>query len=219
VKLSKLTDVFHVRYGHKMNFNAMEPADDGVNFVSRSRANMGICGRVTPVAGVVPFPAGLITVTLGGTYLLSSFVQPGKFYTAQNIKVLQPKAEMSFEQKLAYCLFIERNRFRYSSHGREANRSLDDLLVPSPDALPPWVRTIEAASLVEEKHSTTQPPYPIHSWNTIALSKLFRVTNGVPTTGLRKASNRLDANYVPLVRPSRNSTPIPEANKFIRRVR
>jgi hypothetical protein len=130
MKLTKLTDIFQVQSGNKLNFNAMKLCADGVNFVSRSRANLGICGKVKRMGDKVPFPPGLITVSLGGTYLLSSFVQPAEFYTAQNIKVLRPIDAMSFEQKIAYCVFVQHNRFRYSSHGREANRSLDNLLVP-----------------------------------------------------------------------------------------
>jgi hypothetical protein len=46
---------------------------------------------------------------------------------------------MSLSTKLFYCLCIEANRFRYSTFGREANRTLKNLLVPSAKSVPPWV--------------------------------------------------------------------------------
>ena len=74
-------------------------------------------------------------MTLGGKYLLSCFVQQQPFYTAQNIKVLTPKVLMSLEERLTYCSLIRHNRFRYTSHGREANKTFDELLVPHLDEL------------------------------------------------------------------------------------
>jgi hypothetical protein len=46
---------------------------------------------------------------------------------------------MSLDVKLYYCLCIEANRFRYSTYGREANRALKYLPVPSRESLPSWV--------------------------------------------------------------------------------
>ena len=86
-----------------------------------------------------PYAEGLITVALGGS-TLSSFVQSNPFYTAQNIDVLTPLAAMSLDVKLYYCLCIEANRFRYSTFGREANRTLKYLRVPAPEHTPTWVK-------------------------------------------------------------------------------
>lgn len=131
MKLVKITDLFEVRYGNQFDLNKMESFEDSqINFISRSSHNMGIVAKVEMFNDKEPFPAGLITVTLGGTYLLSSFVQQRQFYTAQNIKVLSPKKEMSDIEKLFYCFCIGANRFKYTSHGREANTTLNDLLVP-----------------------------------------------------------------------------------------
>ena len=88
-----LDDIFDIEYGNQYDLNKLvvsEPAniDNGVNFVSRTSKNNGVVANVQLIDGVKPYPRGLITVTLGGTYLLSSFVQSKPFYTAQNIKVL-----------------------------------------------------------------------------------------------------------------------------------
>ncbi|HEY0323347.1 MAG TPA: restriction endonuclease subunit S [Pyrinomonadaceae bacterium] len=132
MKLTPLNELFHIKYGNQLDLYKLESNENSdINFVSRSRENLGVVCKVSRLSNIEPLPAGLITVTLGGTYLLSSFVQQREFYTAQNIKVLTPKKEMSLNEKIFYCKSIELNRFRYTSHGREANTTLDTLPVPS----------------------------------------------------------------------------------------
>lgn len=117
----------------------MTEQPDGISFVSRSSRSNGVVGRVEKLGNVEPYNSGLITVSLGGTYVLSAFVQPSPFYTAQNVAVLEPICTMSLQQKLFYCMCIALNRFRYSAFGREANRTLKTLEVPDIDAIPDWV--------------------------------------------------------------------------------
>lgn len=136
MKLVPINTIFHIEYGNQFDFNKLSPVDDGINFVSRSRNNLGVTAQVDKYNSVEPYESELITVTLGGTYLLSAFVQPEPFYTAQNVKVLKPQRPMSLEDKLFYCIAIGKNRFKYTSHGREANSTFDDLLVP--DKIPEY---------------------------------------------------------------------------------
>lgn len=130
MNLVPLNTIFEIEYGNQFDLNKMDFEEADINFVSRSSQNLGVVAKVAKYLNTEPYPLGLITVTLGGTYLLSSFVQQAPFYTAQNIKVLTPKRKMDFKEKLFYCIIIRANRFRYTSHGREANITLDKLLVP-----------------------------------------------------------------------------------------
>ncbi|OKS84625.1 restriction endonuclease subunit S [Mucilaginibacter polytrichastri] len=131
MELIELNKLFSIQYGNQFDLYKLQfDGASNINFVSRSSQNLGVVAKVSKFKEVRPFAAGLITVTLGGTYLLSSFVQPSPFYTAQNVKVLTPLNEMSFSAKLFYCKAIEANRFKYTSHGREANTTLDTLLLP-----------------------------------------------------------------------------------------
>lgn len=139
-----LSEYFDVAYGNKFDLNKMSAlaiADGGVNFVGRSSENHGVSATVKPMKGIVPYPAGLITVALGGTKLLSSFIQEHAFYTAQNVAVLIPKQPLSFEQKLFVCVAIRHNRFRYSAFGREANRTIKKLEIPALSEFPAWLPT------------------------------------------------------------------------------
>lgn len=131
MKTVKLNEIFDIEYGNQLDFNKLNKDREGINFISRSKTNLGISCKVEEIESIKPYKDGLITVTLGGSYLLSAFVQPKPFYTAQNIKVLTPKQEMDFKLKAFYCYCISSNRFRYSSHGREANKTLDFIPVPT----------------------------------------------------------------------------------------
>jgi hypothetical protein len=144
MKISDLTELhrlFDIAHGNKFDLNKMTdcaPTHDAIAFVGRSGEDNGIVGFVERFEDVEPYGAGLITVALGGA-ALSSFVQPRRFYTAQNIDVLKPRMEMCLDVKLYYCLCIEANRFRYSTYGREANRTLRNLLLPKLECVPNWV--------------------------------------------------------------------------------
>ena len=56
------------------------------------------------------------------------------------LAVLELKIKLTLEEKLYYCCCIKQNRFRYSAFGREANRTLKDLLVPDYSCIPDFVK-------------------------------------------------------------------------------
>ena len=206
MKTVSLSDVFRVRYGHQLNLNAMDEDDQGINFVGRTRKRLGIVGRVAEIPTVPPSPAGDITVSLGGS-LLSAFVQPAEFYTAQNIKVLTPLESMTFGEKVFYCCCISKNRFKYSCHGREANRSLDSLPVPARSEVPTWamrahspeIGNIRADEFDEIPAHITPADVPA---KLVPLSQLFHLYNGIsPAAEVRHEQPNLD-HSVPLLRPS-----------------
>ena len=139
--LTELDRLFVVEHGNKLDLNKMEKCvfgDDAVLFISRSGERNGLSAFVRKLPEIAPYQKGLITVALGGS-ALSSFVQSHLFYTSQNMDVLTPKTDMSLDVKLYYCLCIEANRFRYSTYGREANRTLKQLLVPAVESIPDWI--------------------------------------------------------------------------------
>lgn len=149
VDLVTLDSLFEVHNGTKLDLNKMQPpssSESAVAFVSRSGENNGLASFVERLENVEPFAAGLITVALGGS-ALSSFVQPRRFYTAQNIVVLEPFSHMTLDVKLYYCLCVVANRFRYSTYGREANRTVRSIRVPALHEVPNWVNGVARASV------------------------------------------------------------------------
>ena len=178
MKFVTLDTVFTIQYGNQFDLNKLESdIESNINFVSRSSQNLGVVCKVHTYKDREPFPAGLITVTLGGTYLLSSFVQQDEFYTAQNIKVLTPKKEMTFEEKIFYCKIIESNRYRYSSHGREANKTLNGILVP--EKMPENLQNLKFGDFLRENEGSLineKIELNVTNWKYFDLITLFDVS-------------------------------------------
>lgn len=184
MKTVALNHLFDIEYGNKFDLNKMElrsKAQGGINFVNRSSRNCGVSATVAPVADVPSFKAGLITVSLGGSFLLSSFVQLEKFYTGQNVAVLTSNESMSFAEKLYVCLCIRHNRFRYSAFGREANRTLRTLPVPDRSEFPDWLRDCDISQLQTEyarPHNADTIAINPKAWKWFTLSDLFDIRKG-----------------------------------------
>jgi len=185
MNLIPLNTIFDIQYGNQFDLYKLGSNEKSeINFVSRTRQNLGVVARVSRLDNIEPFPAGLVTVTLGGSYLLSSFIQEQPFYTAQNIKVLTPKYEMSYKEKLFYCKAIEMNRFRYTSHGREANKTLD--LLPVPSKVPSSfisinidkILKVDKNAIIKERISLDNDSFKLFN-----LSDLFKI-KGAETTSV-----------------------------------
>lgn len=173
-----INELFHICYGNQFDFSKMEVLDKGINFISRGSTNNGYVAKVAPYDDIEPFPAGLITVTMGGSYLLASFVQPSPFYTAQNIKVLSPKAKMNLTTKLFYCAVIQHNRFRYHSHSREANSTFDNILVPDLTEVPTWVSEYKILNISNEKINTKEVLFNVRKWCWFRYDEIFDIRKG-----------------------------------------
>ena len=179
-----LDSIFNVEYGNKLDMNKMKQADplSGVAFVGRKgglEGHAGISGYVIPPAGIRPFPAGLLTVALGGSRLLSTYVQQRPFITAQNVAVLTPRSgDMSLKSRLFYAMCIRHNAFRYAAFGREANRTVG--LIEVPTAIPDWVEEAELPSH-EGLAEAIDSPVELSGyaeWHRFRLRQLFEITRG-----------------------------------------
>lgn len=132
-----VSDVFDVQMGTNMELVRMVRQDDGINFVSRTARNNGVASRVAAVNGVKPTPGWVLSVAGGGS-VLETFVQFEPFYSGRDLFVLKPKKKMLAEELMFYASCIKCNQFRYS-YGRQANRTLKELQIPSREAIPRWV--------------------------------------------------------------------------------
>lgn len=176
----KLSELFDITYGTKFDWNKMTEEKDGIAFVSRTSKNNGVVGYVERYDDREPYNRGLITVSLGGTYVLSAFVQVKEFYTGQNVAVLSPKNEMDIIQKLFYCYCISKNRYRYSAFGREANKTLKDLLVPDLDEIPNDFTERGIPNFIEKTGTLSESDVELRTelWHEYKYGDLFEIKGG-----------------------------------------
>lgn len=116
-----LKNICDITMGNKMDWSAMTMENPEVNFVGRSADYNGVAGKVDLVDGVEPYKAGCITVALGGS-LGSSYLQDEKFYTSQNVSVLEFEDDVSDAAKIfVSCLIMNESKYKYFPFGRELN--------------------------------------------------------------------------------------------------
>ena len=92
------------------------------NYVSRNSKGNGVVAYIDKIEGVEPFPAGAMSLALGGEYLGTCFIQDKPFYTAQNVAVLQEIERISIYTKLFIATLIRKEcEVKYQAFGRELN--------------------------------------------------------------------------------------------------
>lgn len=120
-----LYDIFNIDAGTKLDRIAMKFDNPTINFVGRSGVNNGVTTCVDKIKGYAPYKAGNLTLALGGAYLGSCFVQDKEFYTSQNVIVLIPKYEMTFNTKQFICSMIfKEGQTYYKAFIDELNRHI-----------------------------------------------------------------------------------------------
>lgn len=127
-------DLFTIDRGTKLDRIRMSDTNPTINFVGRANANNGITAYIDEIEGLIPYPAGYLTVSLGGEYLGSCFVQEKPFYTSQNVDVLIPRHDMSkyAKQYIATMIFKE-GQLHYKAFIDELNRHMKtDFTIPLP---------------------------------------------------------------------------------------
>ncbi|MCC8123776.1 MAG: restriction endonuclease subunit S [Oscillospiraceae bacterium] len=171
----KVNDLFTLLQGNSFELLNMELSNSsGINFVSRTAQDNGVVAQVCADDIVKPFPAGYITVALGGS-VLSSFVQLEPFYTAFHLAVLQPKKELTLQEKLYYCMCIQSNGYRYS-YGRQANKTLKNIELP--DVIPEWVYTTPISPCTTANINVAAPLLNFKKWGEFTLGELFHFVKG-----------------------------------------
>jgi hypothetical protein len=179
MKLVKVSDIFDVQYGNSLELNRLKQIPNGVNFISRTAKNNGVSAKVRKLKDIEPTQAGTITVSLGGS-VLETFMQPEPFYSGYHIYCLTPKIKMTDEVKLFYCSCISANKYRYN-YGRQANRTLRDLLIPDYSEIPNWVKTADIHQYddaIFPFSKKTTPNLKTSDWQKFKLEELFDLKKG-----------------------------------------
>ena len=116
-----LYDIFQIDMGNKFDRGKM-PFGNEVNFVGRTGVNNGVNAVCGFVDDVKPYPAGYVTLALGGT-LGACFLQNKPFYTSQNVIVLIPPVEASLlSLQFVSCVIWNTAAKLYSAFSNELNK-------------------------------------------------------------------------------------------------
>lgn len=177
-----VSELFDVQYGHSLELNRLTQTSQnkGIAFVSRKMGDNGISAYVAPVSGIEPSPAGILTSALGGNGVLSTFLQETPFYSGRDVAHLTPLKELTKQQMLYYCVCIKSNRFRYS-YGRQANRTLKEILIPELHEIPGWVSEVNPdmyAGTNSPAMNTPPTTLDTSSWLPFILKTLFDIQKG-----------------------------------------
>lgn len=181
MKLVALNTLFQINYGNSFDLNILQvcspDSPDKINYISRTRENNGVSAIVQPIVDAEPFDEGLITVAGSGNSVLESFIQPAPFYTGYHVFILCPLEPMSTIEKLFYCYCIRKNQYKYS-FGRQANKTLKELLVPI--KMPSEFASLDIKDFVPpQKESVVAQniKLDVQKWEWFDLTSLFDVTS------------------------------------------
>ena len=177
-----VSEIFDVRYGHSLELNALELSNptNGVAFVSRQMGHNGISAYVAPIDDLEPAPAGDISCALGGNGVLTTYIQEADFYCGRDVAILRPRMPLTKQQILYYCLCIKTNRYRYS-YGRQANKTLSGLIIPSVGEVPKWVASVDLDQIKDAKGALIAAGTPAITptkWTEFRYDALFDIRKG-----------------------------------------
>ena len=188
----KVSDIFDVCYGVNLELNALIQITNGINFVSRTSKNNGISAKVEYVDGIDPIPPGTISVAAGGS-VMESFLQTEPYYSGRDLYYLTAKIPLTDNEKLYYCICLRTNKYRFN-YGRQANRSLRDILIPEPKDIPEWVNDYKPDSFInknEPKKSSIDIDLSDITWADYLVESLFEIKKGKRLTKANMIPGRI----------------------------
>jgi Type I restriction modification DNA specificity domain len=179
MKLVAVSKIFDVKYGVNLELNKLIKDLRGINFVSRTSKNNGVSAKVRPLKNTTPNPEGTISVAGGGS-VMESFLQNEPYYSGRDLYYLVPKVELNDKEKIFYCTCLRANQYRFN-YGRQANRTLRNILIPSKASIPEWVNRINIHEYDNAKDSFSDKPKPsidTSKWKWCELQDLFTIKKG-----------------------------------------
>lgn len=152
-------NLFTIDSGTKLDRVKMTNNNPSINFVGRANANNGVTDFIDEIEGLRPYDAGCMTISLGGEYLGSCFIQEKPFYTSQNVNVLIPKQDISdYCKRFISIMVFKEGRLRYKAFVDELNRHMRtdfSILLPVTSSnTPNWDYMEQYMKTIEKKAQT-----------------------------------------------------------------
>ena len=216
-----LGSICEISSGNKFDNDKMSYDNPSVNFVSRTANNNGVSDYVDLIDGVLPYPAGTLSVALGGS-IGSCFLQAKAFYTGQNVCVLSFEKTVSNYAKLFIAnIFMNECKYKFVAFGRELNKHMKtdfSLFLPikldSDDTplidetkkyskegfIPDWqfmedyIKSLHCKSITTQRNSDTIVELNTDKWEDFLLSDLFDIKKGKRLTSADQEEG--DNNYI-----------------------
>ena len=161
-------------------------------------------------------PKDTISVACSGS-VLSCFYHSYEYVSGKDIYCLIPNVNLSLNQKLYYCMIITANKYRYN-FGRQANRTLKDILIPPLNEIPEYVDKVKLPYLECNKAiDRTQLELQTQNWRYFKISDLFNIKKGSEEID---AANSIPLATIPLISATINNngivTKLDKAKKVFR---
>lgn len=208
MRLVKLNSLFDVYYGVNLDLNKLDEVEsthiNAIRYVGRSEKNNGVTAFVLKDSKYKPNPPMTISVAGGGS-VMSSFLQENEYYSGRDLFYLKPKVEMSKNQLIFYCAALRLNKFKFS-YGRQANKSLENLLIPDYKHLPHFIKNeleFESYSNETSKLINKTLEYGLSYEKYETLSNIFHIKNGVSSDSVVVQPERTKDYLIPYIRPSK----------------
>jgi hypothetical protein len=172
-----LKEIFDIFYGVNLELINCEMEQGGIPFISRASTNNGVSAYVKIIEGVNPNPKNTISVACSGS-VLATFFHPYEYYSGRDVYILSPKQSLSESEMLFYCTAIEKNKYKYN-YGRQANKTLKNIQVPSLDEIPKEVKNKKVASPFNIKSVISNKlNLNVSKWMDFKYSEIFEIKHG-----------------------------------------
>lgn len=151
----------------------------------------------------------------GGGSVLETFLQPKEYYSGRDLFVLTPKREMSEKELLFYVTAIRVNKYKYS-YGRQANKTLRNLLVP--DSIHDWVKETDIPDYSELKSPVLKDRIDLDTsdWQYFKFTDLFEINKGKRKTKaqIQESLKTTDNPLIPFIAAKAENNAVRELCRF-----
>jgi hypothetical protein len=175
--MKRLDEIFDIWYGVNLELVNCEQSENGIPFVSRQSVNNGIAGFVKPI-DIEPNPAHSLSIAGSGS-VLSTFYHDYEYYSGRDVYIAKPKQNLTKEQMLYYAYLIEDNKYRYN-YGRQANKTMKNILVPDVNELPDYVNKMSVSDYQFEEEPIIQRKIKLNTeaWKWFRYDEIFDIRKG-----------------------------------------
>ncbi|MDD4855050.1 MAG: restriction endonuclease subunit S [Sulfuricurvum sp.] len=200
MRLVKLNEIFEVKYGVNLDKNKLtivnKKQEDSIPYVGRGSFNNGISDYVLQIEDQPTNKVPSLSVAAGGS-VLSTFFHEKEYYSGRDVYILTPKNEMNISAFLFYIKIIEKNKYRYS-YGRQANKTLESIMIPHPEDLPSYVFeekefNYEESNLsyIEQRKLEKDPLLALYDkeWKYFTYEEVFKIKRGTEGKRTEKEGN------------------------------